>query len=112
MQLLCNSSEEGNTNAMGIFDVEIQRFSNNVKVPQMGWNTIYKLKSLLFKGISEKEYMYLVHSYYAPKNEYAIATTNYGIEYASAMQKRQFLWSTISSGKECKSRRKTIDKTF
>jgi imidazole glycerol-phosphate synthase subunit HisH len=90
MQLLCNSSEEGNTNAIGIFDIEIQRFSNNEKVPQMGWNTIYKLKSLLFNGISEKEYMYLVHSYYAPKNEYAIATTNYGIEYASAIQKDNF----------------------
>lgn len=90
MQLLCNSSEEGNAKAIGVFDIEIQRFSCNEKVPQMGWNTIYNLKSPLFNGIAEKEHMYLVHSYYAPKNEYAIATTNYGIEYASAIQNGNF----------------------
>ena len=90
MQLLCKSSEEGTTEALGVFDVTIRRFSQNVKVPQMGWNTIYGLQSPLFNGIAEKEYMYLVHSYYAPKNEYTIATTHYGLEYASAMQRDNF----------------------
>ncbi len=90
MQLLCKSSEEGNTNGIGIFDVEIKKFSNQLKVPQMGWNTIYNLKSPLFEGISENEYMYLVHSYYAPQNTNSIATTNYGIEYTSALQKDNF----------------------
>ncbi|GAA4773403.1 MULTISPECIES: imidazole glycerol phosphate synthase subunit HisH [Flavobacterium] len=90
MQLLCKSSEEGNAKGLGIFDIAIKKFSNQMKVPQMGWNTIYNLKSSLFDGISEKEYMYLVHSFYAPANEYSIATTNYGIEYASAIQKDNF----------------------
>lgn len=90
MQLLCKSSEEGNTKGLGIFDIEIKKFSNQLKVPQMGWNTIYNLKSPLFERIPENEYMYLVHSYYAPKNDYAIATTNYGIEYATAIQKDNF----------------------
>ncbi len=90
MQLLCKSSEEGNTNGIGIFDVEIKKFSNQLKVPQMGWNTIYNLKSPIFEGISENEYMYLVHSYYAPQNTNSIATTNYGIEYTSALQKDNF----------------------
>ncbi len=90
MQLLCKSSEEGNAKGLGIFDIAIKKFSNQMKVPQMGWNTIYNLKSSLFDGISEKEYLYLVHSYYAPANEYSIATTNYGIEYASAIQKDNF----------------------
>jgi len=90
MQLLCESSEEGNAKGLGIFDCSIKRFSNNVKVPQMGWNTIYNLKSDLFKGINENEFMYLVHSFYAPLNENAIATTNYGIEYATALQKDNF----------------------
>lgn len=90
MQLLCKSSEEGTTEALGIFDVAVRRFSTNVKVPQMGWNTIYGLQSPLFNGIAEKEYMYLVHSYYAPENEYTIATTHYGLEYASAMQRDNF----------------------
>jgi glutamine amidotransferase len=90
MQLMCHHSEEGNTVGLGIFDANVIRFSNNVKVPQMGWNQIYDLKSLLFKGINENEYMYLVHSYYVPNCKEAIATTNYDIEYASALQKNNF----------------------
>jgi glutamine amidotransferase len=90
MQLMCHHSEEGNTVGLGIFDANVIRFSNNVKVPQMGWNQIYNLKSLLFKGINENEYMYLVHSYYVPNCKEAIATTNYDVEYASALQKNNF----------------------
>ncbi|MES2811144.1 MAG: imidazole glycerol phosphate synthase subunit HisH [Bacteroidota bacterium] len=90
MQLLCNSSEEGNTKGLGIFDVDIVRFSNQVKVPQMGWNTIYNLKSPLFDGIKPNEYMYLVHSFYAPICSETIATTDYELEYASALQKDNF----------------------
>ena len=90
MQLMCNSSEEGNTKGLGIFDVDVKKFSNEVKVPQMGWNVISDLKSDLFKGIKEKEFMYLVHSFYAEKCEETIATTDYQIEYASALQKNNF----------------------
>jgi len=90
MQLMCNSSEEGNTKGLGIFDVNVVKFSNQVKVPQMGWNQIYDLKSDLFKGISENEFMYLVHSFYAPKCAESIAVTNYELEYASALQKDNF----------------------
>ncbi|MCG1036774.1 imidazole glycerol phosphate synthase subunit HisH [Polaribacter sargassicola] len=90
MQLMCNSSEEGNTKGLGIFDVDIKKFSNAVKVPQMGWNVIYNLKSDLFKGIEEKEFMYLVHSFYAENCAEAIATTDYEIEYASALKKDNF----------------------
>ena len=90
MQLMCKSSEEGDTKGLGIFDVDIIKFSNAVKVPQMGWNTIYDLKSPLFNGINENNYMYLVHSFYAPKSEEMIATTNYEMEYASALQKDNF----------------------
>ena len=90
MQLMCHHSEEGNTNGLGIFDANVIRFSNNVKVPQMGWNQIYNLKSSLFQGINDNEYMYLVHSYYVPNCKEAIATTNYDLEYASALQKNNF----------------------
>ncbi|EKT3964262.1 imidazole glycerol phosphate synthase subunit HisH [Flavobacterium psychrophilum] len=90
MQLMCNSSEEGNTKGLGIFDIDIIKFSNKVKVPQMGWNNIYNLKSSLFEGISENEYLYLVHSFYAPKCAEAIAFTNYENEYSSALQKNNF----------------------
>lgn len=90
MQLMCNKSEEGNTKGLGIFDVDVIKFTPRVKVPQMGWNQIYNLKSPLFEGINENEYMYLVHSFYAPNCPEAIATTDYEVAYASALQKDNF----------------------
>ncbi|RTY88799.1 imidazole glycerol phosphate synthase subunit HisH [Flavobacterium sp. RSP15] len=90
MQLMCNKSEEGNTKGLGIFDIDVIKFTPKVKVPQMGWNQIYNLKSPLFKGIAENEYMYLVHSFYAPLCPEAIATTNYELEYSSALENENF----------------------
>lgn len=90
MQLMCKSSEEGNTDGLGIFNIDVIKFTPKVKVPQMGWNQIYNLKSELFKEIKDNEYMYLVHSFYAPLCDEAIATTNYEVQYASALQKDNF----------------------
>lgn len=90
MQLLCNYTEEGDTKGLGIFNTNVKRFSNAVKVPQMGWNTVSNLKSSLFKGINDKSFMYLVHSYYAELCPQVIATTNYEIEYASALENDNF----------------------
>jgi glutamine amidotransferase len=93
MQLMCRYSEEGNTNCLGIFDSTVKLFSadsKNIKVPQIGWNTIYNLKTDLYKGVKENEYMYFVHSYYAEVSENTIAKTNYGIEYSSSLQKNNF----------------------
>ena len=90
MQLMCKSSEEGNTDGLGIFNIDVIKFTPKVKVPQMGWNQIYNLKSELFKDIKDNEYMYLVHSFYAPLCDEAIATTNYEVQYASALQKDNF----------------------
>jgi len=90
MQLMCKSSEEGNTKGLGIFNVDVIKFTPKVKVPQMGWNQIYNLKSDLFKGIAENEYMYLVHSFYAPLCTETIATTNYELEYSSALENDNF----------------------
>ncbi len=100
MQLMCKYSEEGNTNCLGIFNNKVKRFSSpfeggvqrtgDVKVPQIGWNNIYELKTNLYKGIKENEYMYFVHSYYAELSEYTVAKTNYEIEYSSSLQKNNF----------------------
>jgi glutamine amidotransferase len=90
MQLMCNYCEEGNTQGLGIFNCDVIKFDATEKVPQIGWNQIENLKSDLFKGIKEQEYMYLVHSFYVPLNNEAIATTNYGIKYASALQEKNF----------------------
>jgi len=90
MQLMCKYCEEGDTDGLNIFDVDVVKFNDSEKVPQIGWNQIENLKSDLFKGIKEKEYMYLVHSYYVPMNEETIAVTNYGLKYASALQEKNF----------------------
>jgi len=90
MQLMCKDSEESNTNGLGIFDVSVKRFSNRVKVPQMGWNKITNLKSDLFNGINDGDYMYLVHSFYAEQSKEAIATTHYDVEYSTALQNDNF----------------------
>lgn len=90
MQLMCNTSEEGNTEGLGIFNVAVVKFAPTKKVPQIGWNTIENLKSPLFTGISEKEFMYTVHSYYASICEDTIAETEYGIRYAAGLQKDNF----------------------
>ena len=90
MQLMCKYTEEGNTKGLGIFKANVKRFSNKVKVPQVGWNVIKDLKSDLFKGIKENEYMYLVHSYYAEHCSETIAKTDYNINYASALQHENF----------------------
>jgi len=90
MQLLCKSTEENNTKGLGVFDCEVKRFTNRVKVPQIGWNTIYNLNSKLFNSVDDMSYMYSVHSYYVPKNKYTIAVSNYESEYASAIQKDNF----------------------
>ncbi len=90
MQLMCIATEEGNTKGLGIFNTTVKRFSSKVKVPQMGWNTISDLKSDVFTGIKENEFMYLVHSFYAENCKETIATTNYDIAYAAALQKDNF----------------------
>ncbi len=90
MQLMCNSTEEGMTQGLGIFNVDVKRFSAKVKVPQMGWNTISNAKGPLFDAIDDKEYMYLVHSFFAPSCSNTIAETNYDGAYSTALQKDNF----------------------
>jgi glutamine amidotransferase len=90
MQLMCNSSEEGNTKGLGIFNTTVKKFSKELKVPQMGWNVIKDLKSSLFSGIKENEFMYLIHSFYAEHCKETIAATDYGLNYASALKHNNF----------------------
>jgi glutamine amidotransferase len=90
MQLMCNSSEEGNTKGLGIFNTTVKKFSNELKVPHMGWNVIKGLKSSLFSGIKENEFMYLIHSFYAEHCKETIAATDYGLNYASALRHNNF----------------------
>ncbi|MEM1259376.1 MAG: imidazole glycerol phosphate synthase subunit HisH [Bacteroidota bacterium] len=89
MQLMCDSSQEGDTKGLGIFHTDVVKFNSSVKVPQIGWNKIEHLKGDLFKGLTE-DFIYLVHSYYAPKTKESIAMSTYGLEYSAALQKENF----------------------
>ena len=93
MQLMCKYSEENNTTCLGIFDENVKKFQPTdepLKVPQIGWNNIYDLKTDLFKGIDENSYCYFVHGYYASAGEHTIATTQYVEPYSSALHKNNF----------------------
>ncbi|MBT8319890.1 MAG: imidazole glycerol phosphate synthase subunit HisH [Gramella sp.] len=90
MQLMCDHSEEGNTQGLGIFKADVKRFENSVKVPQIGWNQITNLETPLFKNVQEGEYVYLVHSYYVPECKDEIARTEYGVNYSTALHRDNF----------------------
>ena len=91
MQLLCMHSEEGDTDCLNIVPVTVSKFmGQHIKVPQVGWNTIYDLKSSLFKDVADNSYIYNVHSYFAEDSEYTIAKCNYVLEYAAAIRKNNF----------------------
>lgn len=90
IQLMCKFTEEGNTDCMGIFPIKVKKFSAKLKVPQVGWNNISKLKACLFNQVKENEYVYFVHSFYAPLSEYTIAQTTYDKEFSAALQKDNF----------------------
>ena len=93
MQLMCKYSEENDTECLGIFDETVRKFkveSLKLKVPQIGWNSIYDLKTDLFKNVTENNYCYFVHGYYAAKGEHTIATTDYVQPYSSGLHKNNF----------------------
>ena len=91
-QLLCRHSEEGDVDCIGIFDVDVKRFKpqkHEDKVPAMGWNELYNLKTDLYKGLSHP-YSYFVHSYYVPLCEETIATADYILPYSASFHKDNF----------------------
>ena len=91
-QLLCRHSEEGDVDCIGIFDVDVKRFQpqkHEDKVPAMGWNEIYDLKTDLYRGLSHP-YSYFVHSYYVPLCEETIAKADYILPYSASLHKDNF----------------------
>ena len=89
-QLMCKFSEEGNTNCLGIFDVEVKKFPATDIVPHMGWNGLTKINSPLFSGIKESDDVYFVHSYYCELSENTTAICEYILPFSAAMQKDNF----------------------
>ncbi|RDI10486.1 imidazole glycerol phosphate synthase subunit HisH [Flavobacterium sp. AG291] len=90
MQLMCNSTSEGNTEGLRIFDIEVKKFPPYNIVPHMGWNTLNMKESKLFKNIPTDAHFYFVHSYYAEMSKYAIAECNYILPYSAVLEKDNF----------------------
>lgn len=91
VQLLCRYSEENNTPGIGIFDNEVRKFDvPGLKVPHIGWNSVENLRTPLFDGIDEGNYVYYVHSFAPTVNGDTIATTTYGTEFSGAISKSNF----------------------
>jgi imidazole glycerol-phosphate synthase subunit HisH len=104
MQLMCSYSEENDTDCLGIFDERVRKFvpggigmsggrpvaGASEKVPQIGWNNIFDLRTPLFEGVAENSYCYFVHGYYAALGEHTIARTDYVQPYSSGLHRDNF----------------------
>ena len=90
MQLLCKSSDEGDTQALGIFDAKVLKFPPTDLVPQMGWNNFTSVKGKLFENIQLEDDCYFVHSYYAEICPQTVAITDYILPFSAAIQKNNF----------------------
>ncbi len=90
LQLMCRHSEENDTECLGIFDLEVKRFREQLKVPHMGWNKLQKMQGPLFRGLDDHAYIYFVHSYYAETGPPTIAVSDYVVEFSAALQTGNF----------------------
>ena len=93
-QLMCEHSDEGNVDCLGIFPAQVLRFhpqKHEQKVPHMGWNQLENVQDPLLEGINEGAFVYFVHSFYVPTTDYTIATTNHILSFSSAMRKDNFM---------------------
>jgi imidazole glycerol-phosphate synthase subunit HisH len=93
MQLFFESSDEGDTECLGILPGRLRLFdAHNVKVPHMGWNDFHQLNPHpVVDDISKNDYFYHVHGYYAPVTPYTIASCLYDVEFSSIVARDNFV---------------------
>ena len=93
MQALFEIGEElGEHAGLGLLRGKVVRFepSTLVKIPHTGWNQIQmKKETLLFNDIHNGAYVYFNHSFYCRAQDATdiLAMTDYGISYASAVER-------------------------
>lgn len=90
MQLLCESSEEGETETLGIFKTKVKKFAPEDLIPHTGWNNFTSVKGKLFEDVDIEENCYFVHSYYAEISDETVAVTDYILPFSAALQKDNF----------------------
>lgn len=93
MQLLYESTAEGECETLGIFPGRLEKFdASRAKVPHMGWNQFENTdEHPLLNGLDEHDFFYYVHSYYAPVNKQTLATCRYITEFAAVAVKENFM---------------------
>lgn len=103
MQLLFDFSEEDNTKCLGIIPGKVKKYAGNLKIPQMGWNNVFKKnnRSKLLKNIKNQSYFYFVNSFYCiPKEKEIISgVTDYGGEFCSVVEKGNIFATQFHSEK-------------
>ncbi len=106
MQLMCTYSEENDTPCLGIFEEHVKQFKpaagSHLKVPQIGWNAIYDLKTGLFNQVPESSYCYFVHGYYASLGAHTIGTADYVQPYSAALHRANFYGAQFHPEKSAK----------
>lgn len=90
LQLMCKTSEEGQAECIGIFDLTVRKFELQLKVPHMGWNSLSKIHGRLIPAELNREYAYFVHSYYAPVGAHTTAVTEYITPFSAALERDNF----------------------
>ncbi|MGZ5198004.1 MAG: imidazole glycerol phosphate synthase subunit HisH [Kaistella sp.] len=90
MQLLCEFTEEGDTQTLGIFNTKVKKFPPEDLVPHTGWNNFTAVKGKLFENVRVDENCYFVHSYYAEISDETVAVTDYILPFSAALQKDNF----------------------
>ena len=93
MQIMFESSEEGDSKTLGLIPGRLKKFdSSKNKVPHMGWNQFNVLKEHpLIAGINDKQFLYYVHGYYAPNNEYTLASCAYITDFSAVVARNNFM---------------------
>lgn len=111
MQILFEKGEEGDIDGMCLLKGKVVRFSNKVKVPHIGWNTVRFKPHPIFNEISQDSWFYFVHSYYpVPDEDVTFGVTPYGdVEFASVILKDNIIGCQFHPEKSSKAGLKFIE---
>lgn len=93
MQLLCERSEEGDVECLGLVPAAVRRLAPapGLRVPHMGWNRLQRLASNpLFDGLDDAVQAYFVHSYAVPVGDYTLAATEHGQPFSAVIARGNF----------------------
>jgi glutamine amidotransferase len=103
--LFTRSSEGGSVKGLDFISGDIVKLPDTVKTPQMGWNTLnIEQFHPLLDGVKDGSYVYFVHSYY-PKpidSGVVVATTEYGVRFASMVAQKNLLATQFHPEKSSK----------